>query len=42
MIVGLRAETDFYLFAAYTDKDGKPSKPSDGFKIRLQDIFGMK
>ena len=41
-IVGLRAETDFYLFAAYTDKDGQPSKPSAGFKIRLQDIFGMK
>ena len=41
-VTGLRADTDFYLFAAYTDKDGKPSKPSGGFKIRLKDIFGMK
>ncbi len=41
-VAGLRAETDFYLFVVYTDKDGKPSKPSAGFKIRLQDIFGMK
>ncbi len=41
-ITGLRADTDFFLFLVYTDKDGKPSKPSAGFKIRLKDIFGMK
>ncbi len=41
-ITGLRADTDFYLFATYTDADGKTSKPSAGFKIRLKDIFGMK
>jgi hypothetical protein len=41
-ITGLRADTDFYLFATYTAEDGKVSKPSDGFKIRLKDIFGMK
>ncbi len=41
-ITGLRADTDFFLFVAYTDKDGKLSKPSEGFKIRLKDIFGMK
>jgi hypothetical protein len=42
LITGLRAETDFYLFAAYTDAEGKPSLPSAGYKIRLKDVFGMK
>ena len=41
-VTGLRADTDFFLFLTYTDKDGKLSKPSAGFKIRLKDIFGMK
>ena len=41
-VTGLRADTDFFLFVVYTDKDGKLSKPSAGFKIRLKDIFGMK
>jgi len=41
-IVGLRPDTDFYVFALYTDKDGKASKPSEGFKIHLKNIFGMK
>jgi hypothetical protein len=42
LIRGLRANQDFYLFATYTDADGKPSKPSAAFKINLQDFFGMK
>jgi len=42
LITGLRPDTDFYLFATYTDAEGKTSKPSAGFKIRLKDIFGMK
>jgi hypothetical protein len=42
LITGLRAETDFYLFAAYTDGEGKTSLPSAGYKIRLKDVFGMK
>jgi len=42
LITGLRPDTDFYLFATYTGADGKTSKPSEGFKIRLKDIFGMK
>lgn len=41
-IRGLRPETDFYLFVTYTDKDGKVSKPSAPFKIRLQDLFAQK
>lgn len=42
MIRGLRPNQDFYLFAVYTDADGKMSKPSAPFKINLQDFFGMK
>jgi hypothetical protein len=42
LVTGLRPDADFYLFVVYTDKDGKASKPSAGFKIRLKDIFGMK
>jgi len=42
LLRGLRPDTDFYLFLVYTDKDGKPSKPSTPYKVRLKDIFGMK
>jgi hypothetical protein len=41
-IRGLRPNQDFYLFAVYTDADGKPSKPSAPFKIHLEDFFAMK
>lgn len=41
-LTGLRPDIDFYLFLVYTDKDGKPSKPSAPFKIRLKDMFAMK
>lgn len=42
LIRGLRPYTDFYIFATYTDADGKMSKPSAGYKINLVDFFGMK
>ena len=42
LIRGLRPDTDFYVFVAYTDKDGKPSKPSKPLKVRLQDRFPNK
>ena len=42
MVDGFRPEIDFYLFIVYNDKDGKPSKPSAPFKIRLQDLFLQK
>lgn len=42
LIRGLRPYQDFYLFATYTDADGKVSKPSDPLKIHMQDFFGMK
>jgi hypothetical protein len=42
LLRGLRPDTDFYLFLVYTDKDGKPSKPSKPYRINLKDIFGMK
>lgn len=41
-IQGLRPETDFYIFVVYTDAEGKKSKPSPGYKIKLVDMFGMK
>ena len=42
MLRGLRQGTDFFLFLVYTDKDGKPSKPSPAYKIHLKDLFAMK
>jgi hypothetical protein len=42
LIRGLRPNQDFYLFATYTDNDGKVSKPSAPFKINLEDFFAMK
>jgi len=42
LITGLRQDTDFYIFAVYLDRDGKPSKPSQPLKIHLKDVFGMK
>ncbi len=42
LIRGLRPNQDFYLFATYTDTDGKVSKPSAPLKINLEDFFAMK
>jgi hypothetical protein len=42
LIKGLRPNQDFYLFATYTDADGKVSKPSAPHKINLEDFFAMK
>ena len=42
LILGLRPDTDFYVFVAYTDDDGKPSEPSEPLKIHLQDLFARK
>jgi len=42
LLRGLRPDTDFYLFLVVTDKDGKKSKPSEPYKVRLKDVFGMK
>lgn len=39
LIQGLKPDTDFYLFMVYTDKEGKQSKPSQAFKIRLKNKF---
>jgi hypothetical protein len=42
LVHGFRANTDFYLFLVFIDKDGKASKPSPAFKINLQDLFAQK
>ena len=42
LIKGLRPNQDFYLFATYTDGDGKVSKPSPPHRINLEDFFAMK
>lgn len=42
LVRGLRPNQDFYLFATYTDADGRVSHPSAPHKINLQDFFGMK
>jgi len=42
LVTGFYPEVNFYLFVVYTDKDGKVSKPSAPFKIRLQDLFLQK
>lgn len=42
LLEGLRPDIEFYLFVVYTDKDGKPSKPSEPFKFTLKNRFGYK
>jgi hypothetical protein len=42
LIEGLRPDMEFYVFVVYTDKDGKPSKPSEPLKFTLKDRFGYK
>jgi hypothetical protein len=42
LVHGFYPEKDFYLFVVYTGKDGKPSKPSAPYKIRLKDMFLQK
>lgn len=42
LLTGLRAGTDFYLFVAYFDAAGRPSRPSSAFKIHLKDMFPMR
>jgi hypothetical protein len=42
LIEGLRADVEFYAFVVYTDKDGKPSKPSAPLAFKLKDRFGYK
>lgn len=42
LLTGLVPNLNLYLFVTYTDKDGKPSKPSAAFPIRLKDMFPMK
>lgn len=41
-VAGFRANTDFYAFVVYYDKKGNASKPSEAFKFKLENIFGMK
>jgi hypothetical protein len=42
LIAGLRPDMPFYAFVVYTDKDGKPSKPSPALRFELKDRFGNK
>jgi hypothetical protein len=42
LIEGLHADTDFYVFVVYTDKDGTSSKPSQPLKIHLKNLFVYK
>lgn len=42
LLTGLRAGMDFYLFVAYVDAAGRPSRPSPAFKIHLKDMFPMR
>jgi hypothetical protein len=39
---GFAPNTDFYLFLVAVNAEGKSSKPSQPFKIHLEDLFGMK
>lgn len=41
-ISGFRANTDSYAFVVYYDKKENFSKPSEAFKFRLDNVFGMK
>ena len=42
LIRGFHPEMDFYLFVVYTDAEGRDSKPSAPFRIRLKDMFLQK
>jgi len=42
LLQGLRPDIEFFLFVVYTDKDGKPSKPSAPLSFKLKDRFGYK
>ena len=42
LVRGFHPDTDFYVFVVYTDQNGKASKPSAPFKIRLKDLFLQK
>jgi hypothetical protein len=42
LIEGLCADTEFYVFVVYTDRDGKLSKPSAPLKIHLKNRFGYQ
>jgi hypothetical protein len=42
LLQGLRPDIDFHLFVVYTDRDGKPSKPSAPLAFKLKDRFGYK
>jgi hypothetical protein len=42
LLTGLSPNVDLYLFATYTDKDGKESKPSKPYKVNLKDMFPQK
>ena len=42
LVRGFHPGMDFYVFVVYADKDGKLSKPSAPFKIRLEDLFLQK
>ena len=42
LVKGFVADTDFYAFVVYRDKNGNCSKPSAPFKFNLQDKFAEK
>ena len=42
LILGLRPDTDFYVFVIYTDGQGRHAKPSEAFQFRLKDMFAEK
>lgn len=42
LIRGLRPDQDFYVFVVYAEADGKTSRPSAPFKIRLTNFFAMQ
>ena len=42
LVKGFVANTDFYAFVVYRDKNGNWSKPSAPFKLNLQDKFAEK
>lgn len=39
LIQGLKPDTDFYLFIVYKDIEGKQSKPSQPFRVKLKNKF---
>jgi hypothetical protein len=42
VVHGFLADTDFYAFVVWYDKQSNNAKPSHGFKFNLQDNFGNK